>query len=283
MRLLAGQFVHNVNQSIAFANGRRSRRGMLNHIWIVQLKVGFALIDPSFSLQHRGPPKGYIEALEARLMKTEQLLLQTLSFLSPDQIAIAASRGNSISDGWQASNSNEGLYRDPPGRSPQKLGVEYWKAFPLQSADDVQRWWLDQMVSSAPDDDADANLRYQGSVDNAGDGLAHTAAPSFNSATNGNMVWPVGSRSTHSPMAPKSQVGKSQRREGASQKGFSADANILQDRQAVSGMISTSVPEVSDGNPGYTLHAPQTSQAATRSRESSESYHSEQPEGDIYW
>src|SRR5271156_5569118 len=171
LSLLAGQFVHNVNQSIAFANGRRSRKGTLNYIWIVQPEVGFTLINPSVSLQHRGPPKGYIEALEARLIKTEQLLLQTLSFLSPDQITIAASRGNSISDSWQASNSNEGLYRDPPGRSPQKLGVEYWKAFPLQSADDVHRWWLDQLVSSAPEDDTDVNLRYQGSVDNAGNGL----------------------------------------------------------------------------------------------------------------
>jgi hypothetical protein len=34
--LLAGQFVHNVNQSIASANGRRSRKGTLNYIWIVQ-------------------------------------------------------------------------------------------------------------------------------------------------------------------------------------------------------------------------------------------------------
>jgi hypothetical protein len=284
LRLLAGQFVHNVNQSIAFANGRRSKRGTLNYIWIIQPGVGFALINPSFSLQYRGPPKGYIEALEVRLVKTEQLLLQTLSFLSPDQIAIAANRGNSISDSWQASNSNDGLYSDPPERSPQKLGVAYWKAFPLQSAEDVQRWWLDQLVPSAPDDDADANLRYQGSVDNAGNGLAHAAAaPSFTGAASNNVAWLAGSRSTHSPMAPKSQVDESRHREGASRKGFSADANILRDRQIISGMVSTSVPEISDGNPGYMLHASQISQAAKRSRQSSESSHSEQPEGDIYW
>jgi hypothetical protein len=280
---LAGQFVHNVNQSIASANGRRSRKGTLNYIWIVQPEVAFALINPSISLQHRGPPKGYIEALEARLVKTEQLLLQTLSFLSPDQIAIAANRGNSISDSWQASNSNDGQYHDLPGRNPQKMGVEYWKAFPLQSADDVQRWWLDQWVSSAPDDDADANLGYQGSVDNAGNGLAHAAAPSFTSAANNNVAWLAGSRSTHSPVAPKSQMDESRPREGASQTGFSAGANILRDRQVVSGMISTSVPETCDGNPGYTLHAPQISQTAKRSHGSSESPHSEQPEGDIYW
>jgi hypothetical protein len=153
----------------------------------------------------------------------------------------------------------------------------------LQSADDVQRWWLDQLVSSAPDSDADANLRSQGSVGNARNRLAHAVAPSFTSAANDNMAWPAGSRSTHPPMAPKSQVGGHQRREGASQKGFSADANILRDRQAVSGTISTSVPEISDGNPGYTLRAPQISQEAIGSRESSESSHSEQPEGDIYW
>jgi hypothetical protein len=281
--LLTGQFVHNVNQSLAFANGRRSRKGTLNYIWIVQPEVGFTLINPSVSLQHRGPPKGYIEALEARLVKTEQLLLQTLSFLSPDQIAIAANRGNSISDSCQASNSNDGLYHDLPGRSPQKLGVEYWKAFPLQSADDVQRWWLDQLVSPAPGEDADANLGYQGVVDNTGDGLTRAAAPSFTGAANDNVAWLAGSRSTHSPMAPKSQVDESRPREGASQTGLSTDANILRDSQVVSGMISTSVPETSDGNPGYTLRAPQISQVAKRSRESSESPHSEQPEGGIYW
>jgi hypothetical protein len=245
--------------------------------------VGFALINPSISLQHRGPPKGYIEALEARLVKTEQLLLQTLSFLSPDQIAIAANRGNSISDSCQASNSNDGVYHDLPGRGPQKLGVEYWKAFPLQSADDVQRWWLDQLVSPAPDEDADTNLSYQGSVDNAGNGLAHAAAPSFTGAANDSVAWLAGSRSTHSPMAPGSQLDESRPREAASQTEFSTDANILRDRQVVSGMISTSVPEISDGNPGYTLRAPQISQAAKRSRESSEPHHSEQPEGGIYW
>lgn len=138
-------------------------------------------------------------------------------------------------------------------------------------------------MSPALEDDTDANLRYQGSVDNAGNGLVHATAPSFTSTANGNMAWSVGSRPTHPPMAPRSQVDESQRREGTSQKGFSADANVLQNRQAVSDMMSTSVLEVSDGNPGYTLHAPQTSQAAIRSRESSESYHSEQPEGDIYW
>jgi hypothetical protein len=216
-------------------------------------------------------------------VKTEQLLLQTLSFLSPDQIAIAASRGNLISDSWQASNSNEVLNRDPPGRPAQKLGAEYWKAFPLQSGDDVQRWWLDQLVPSAPDDEVGANLRYQGSADTAGDGLAHAAAPSFASTANGNMAWPVGGRSIRSPMAPKSQADESQRREGASQTGFSAGANILRDERAVSGMISASIPEIRDGNLGYALPALPTSQAAIRSRESSESYHSEQPEADIYW
>jgi hypothetical protein len=280
--VLAGQFVHNVNQSIASATGRRSRKGTLNYIWIVQPEVGFALINPSISLQHRGPPKGYIEALEARLVKTEQLLLQTLSFLSPDQIAVAANRGNSISDSWQASSSNDGQYHDLPGRNPQKLGVEYWKAFPLQSVDDVQRWWLDQVVPSAPDDDVDTNLGYQGSVDNAGNGLAHTT-PSFTGAANNNMAWLAESRSTRPPMAPKSQVDEPRLREGAPQTGFSADANILRDRQVVSGMISTSVPEIRDGNSGHTLRAPQISQAVKRSRGSSESPHSEQPEGDIYW
>jgi hypothetical protein len=269
--------VHNVDQSVASANGRRSRKGTSNYIWIIQPEVGFSLINPSISLQHRGPPKGYIEALEARLLKTEQLLLQTLSFLSPDQIAIAANRGNSISDSLQASNSNDGQYHDLPGRSLQKLGVQYWKTFPLQSADDVQRWWLDQWVSS------DANLGYQGSIDNAGNGLAYPAAPSFTGAANGNVAWLAGSRSTHSPIAQKLQVHESRPREEALQTGFSTDANVSRDRQVVSGMISTSVPEISDGNLGYTLRIPQIFLAAQRSRESSKSSHSEQLEGDIYW
>jgi len=82
---------------------------------------------------YRGPAKGYIEALEARLCDTEEVLSRVLTYLSADEVSEALLRSNL--DSTQPSRSYSGLLLHD-----RKQAVDVWTNFPLKSADDVKRW-----------------------------------------------------------------------------------------------------------------------------------------------
>lgn len=80
----------------------------------------------------RGPPKGYVEALEHRLQLAEGVLLRVLSQVSDTQLR------NAIPD-------EQGLQRDggvsyTPLARLEKKGVEHWPQFPLDTARNIRMW-----------------------------------------------------------------------------------------------------------------------------------------------
>lgn len=79
----------------------------------------------------RGPAKGYIEVLENRLRETETVLLGVLSQISDTQLASTFARDE----------PNSGYTPFPP----EKRGAEYWKRFPLDTANGVREWQQDCM------------------------------------------------------------------------------------------------------------------------------------------
>ncbi|KAH8700496.1 hypothetical protein BGW36DRAFT_405732 [Talaromyces proteolyticus] len=87
----------------------------------------------------RGPAKGYTEALENRLLETENVLLTILSNLSQPQLYSILSENISRRD-----SKNQGKRAiHIPSPSSHKRGVDYWKSFPLSSAEDIRRWEKD--------------------------------------------------------------------------------------------------------------------------------------------
>ncbi|PLB55210.1 hypothetical protein P170DRAFT_35635 [Aspergillus steynii IBT 23096] len=76
----------------------------------------------------RGPAKGYIEVLEHRLHETENALLMVLSRISDEQFLSVSERDQS---------------NYLPSPRQEKKGTEYWKEFPLDTADNIRRWQYD--------------------------------------------------------------------------------------------------------------------------------------------
>lgn len=79
----------------------------------------------------RGPPKGYVEALEHRLQVAEGVLLRVLSQVSDTQLL------NAI-PGEQGQN-DRGVSYTPLARL-EKKGVEDWPQFPLDTAQNIREW-----------------------------------------------------------------------------------------------------------------------------------------------
>lgn len=88
-----------------------------------------------------GPAKGYVEALEQRLHETEDVLLKVVSQLNQAQLASMLSSQTPFptDDDSQDKNKSSRITLLPS----RKLGVEYWKSFPLRDAESIQRWQQD--------------------------------------------------------------------------------------------------------------------------------------------
>lgn len=89
----------------------------------------------NFSLMScRGPAKGYTEALEARLLETEDVLFRILSGISVDDLSRAL----------QPPSIDQGVAYQPypaPLLSDRKQAVEYWTKSSLKTVSDIQRWY----------------------------------------------------------------------------------------------------------------------------------------------
>jgi hypothetical protein len=97
-----------------------------------------SLLLDIYLLDIRGPAKGYIEALENRLLETERILLQLLPTVSSEHLSstcFTADQSPSYSNG-----------RSLPSTStfPKKGGIDYWTSYPLTSVNDVRRWQEDR-------------------------------------------------------------------------------------------------------------------------------------------
>jgi hypothetical protein len=92
-----------------------------------------------------GPAKGYIEALEHRLQETESVLLKILPHLSHTQLSsIIADSGSSI----LATVNGTPIYT--PISPMRKRGGEYWKSFPLSTAENIRKWQQDCLTNKNP-------------------------------------------------------------------------------------------------------------------------------------
>ncbi|OAL45127.1 hypothetical protein IQ07DRAFT_216388 [Pyrenochaeta sp. DS3sAY3a] len=93
----------------------------------------------------RGPPKHYTNSLEARLFETEAVLLSLLSHISPEQLK--ASFQSTPSAGQAYNNPNYGAEPTTEQLALIKQDVfkpAYWNSFPLDSDENVRRWWEDR-------------------------------------------------------------------------------------------------------------------------------------------
>ncbi|KFZ01964.1 hypothetical protein V500_00519 [Pseudogymnoascus sp. VKM F-4518 (FW-2643)] len=92
----------------------------------------------------RGPAKGYTEALEARLLETENILLGCLSTISNDNLHAVLSQSFQLALERQTSLSM-GL---PKSSTVQRKAViDYWGRFPLTSPAGVSHWYHDRAES----------------------------------------------------------------------------------------------------------------------------------------
>ncbi|KAF2012940.1 hypothetical protein BU24DRAFT_425535 [Aaosphaeria arxii CBS 175.79] len=92
--------------------------------------------------QKRGPPKQYINSLETRLLETESVLLGLLSTVSSEQLQVAfhhiASSGVAQAPSqYQSENESDGVN----SIRPSNLKPSHWSSFPLDSPENVRRWW----------------------------------------------------------------------------------------------------------------------------------------------
>ncbi|EED16745.1 C6 finger domain protein, putative [Talaromyces stipitatus ATCC 10500] len=89
----------------------------------------------------RGPPKGYVEALEQRLHETEDVLLKVLSQLNEAQLTSILSAPNAFPvDDVPQDNGTPNRF---PMLHARNRGVEHWKSFPLRDAESIRKWQQD--------------------------------------------------------------------------------------------------------------------------------------------
>ncbi|KIV86336.1 hypothetical protein PV11_01953 [Exophiala sideris] len=105
----------------------------------------------------RGPAKGYIEGLEHRLHEAESLILALLPVITTEQLNSAAETLNSTASsadimGLKSRDSQSPGPRNVRSSPPtlnKKTGIEYWEAFPLDTAENIRKWQQDCAVHSS--------------------------------------------------------------------------------------------------------------------------------------
>ncbi|KAF2181164.1 hypothetical protein K469DRAFT_752988 [Zopfia rhizophila CBS 207.26] len=95
--------------------------------------------------QKRGPPKQYIHRLETRLFETETVLLALQFQVSAEQLQASFQQIPSLgqthdASQYQADHEPEGL----TGIRHDIRRPSYWSSFPMDSPDNVRRWWDDR-------------------------------------------------------------------------------------------------------------------------------------------
>ena len=99
----------------------------------------------------RGPAKGYTEALEARLIETEAVLLKVLSTINVDQLSTAFFQANKHPTPAQEESSIGSTSAAMGSKAvvvQRKAAIEYWHKFPLNTSEDVGHWLADRDIGS---------------------------------------------------------------------------------------------------------------------------------------
>ncbi|GME24783.1 hypothetical protein GTA08_BOTSDO09752 [Neofusicoccum parvum] len=86
----------------------------------------------------RGPAKGYLEAIEARLDDVEHILLQVLPLVPPDQLLSSVTCLNDSAAPVVDSNQKRTTQE-------KRAALDYWASFPLNSPDAVLTWCRDRL------------------------------------------------------------------------------------------------------------------------------------------
>jgi hypothetical protein len=97
----------------------------------------------------RGPAKGYTEALEARLIETEEVLLKVLSTINVDQLSTAFIQANQHPTLAQKRSSTGSTSTETGLKAvgiQRKAAIEYWHKFPLNTPEDVGHWLADRDI-----------------------------------------------------------------------------------------------------------------------------------------
>ena len=96
--------------------------------------------------KQRGPSKGYIEGLEARLRETEQLLLQLLPVVTDEQL-IAATEDIDVDSGAIGMGRDDGKvikgstrWAAAPPDLKNNVSLEYWERHPIGNLDEIRAW-----------------------------------------------------------------------------------------------------------------------------------------------
>ncbi|KAH7076384.1 hypothetical protein BKA63DRAFT_281474 [Paraphoma chrysanthemicola] len=89
--------------------------------------------------QKRGPPKQYINSIESRLAETENVLLALLSQVTFEQLQ--ASFQSVVGLARARSPSLEQAESDSPSSPVTRRDPAHWASFPLDSPENVRRWW----------------------------------------------------------------------------------------------------------------------------------------------
>ncbi|KAB2574213.1 Quinic acid utilization activator [Lasiodiplodia theobromae] len=85
----------------------------------------------------RGPAKGYLEAIEARLDDVEHILLQVLPLVPSDQLLSSVTCLNDSAGHLVESNQKRSTQE-------KRAALDYWASFPLNSPHAVLAWYNDR-------------------------------------------------------------------------------------------------------------------------------------------
>jgi hypothetical protein len=148
---ILGKDVLNVGHQARNVLGRLKRKGMVPTACTVSRRTQCqkcllltSVVQINFN---RGPAKGYIEALENRLLETEQILLRLLPTISSEHLSSTC-----FADGQSPNNLAypNGRAQKPNLVFPKRVGIEYWSSFPLNSVQDVRQWQEDRFQECDP-------------------------------------------------------------------------------------------------------------------------------------
>lgn len=114
----------------------------------------------------RGPPKHYINSLESRLLETEAVLLSLLSHVSPEQLKASIESKPPFGPAYFNLNYEREQATQHVALLKQDVcRPAYWNSFPLDSEQNVRRWWEDRRSRTSAGQIGDAfapNLASQG-------------------------------------------------------------------------------------------------------------------------
>ena len=122
-------------------NQCRTKKQKCSGTWPSCLQCDKSEIECTYAeRKQRGPSKGYIEGLEARLRETEQVLLQLLPVVTDEQL-IAATEDidpKGLDDGRVIKGSTKWAAAPPDLKN--NVSLEYWERHPMGNLEEIRAW-----------------------------------------------------------------------------------------------------------------------------------------------